>query len=123
LDVDMEFEHGVLLDQGSVEVSGTRLDVADLAFQPAGHHELTVVNRGDGPARALILGGPPFPEELVMWWNFLGRNHDDIAAYRQQWQDHDGRFGDVPGYRGAVSRLPAPPLPKATLRPRRNPGV
>ena len=123
LDVDPAFEHGVLLDQGTVEVAGTALDTADLAFQAAGGHQLSVVNRGDGPARVLLLGGPPFPDRLVMWWNFVGRSHEDIATYRRQWQDHDDRFGAVQGYRGAVSRLPAPPLPNATLRPRPNPGV
>ena len=37
------------------------------------------------------------------------------------WQEHDARFGAVEGYRGSVARLPAPPLPNATLRPRPNP--
>jgi redox-sensitive bicupin YhaK (pirin superfamily) len=123
LAVDRDFEHGVLLDQGSVEVAGTALEVADLAFQAAGSDGLTIVNRGDGPARVMLLGGPPFPEQLVMWWNFVGRSHEDIAADRQQWEDHADRFGAVSGYQGAVSRLPAPPLPNATLRPRPNPGV
>jgi redox-sensitive bicupin YhaK (pirin superfamily) len=123
LEVDPAFEHGVLLDQGSVEVAGTSLDVADLAFQAAGRDRLEIVNRGQSPARAVLLGGPPFPEQLVMWWNFVGRSHDDIAAFRQMWEDHDDRFGAVQGYQGAVSRLPAPPLPNATLRPRANPGV
>jgi redox-sensitive bicupin YhaK (pirin superfamily) len=123
LDVDPVFEHGVLLDRGDVEVGGTALAVADLAFQAAGHRHLEVVNRGDGPARVVLLGGPPFPEQLVMWWNFVGRSHQDIAGYRQLWADHDARFGAVQGYHGAVSRLPAPRLPNATLRPRPNPGV
>jgi redox-sensitive bicupin YhaK (pirin superfamily) len=123
LDVDAAFEHGVLLDQGSVEVAGTTLDIADLAFQAAGSEQLNIVNRGGGPARVVLLGGTPFPEQLVMWWNFVGRSHEDIAMYRQLWEDRDDRFGAVHGYRGAVSRLPAPPLPNATLRPRRNPGV
>jgi quercetin 2,3-dioxygenase len=123
LDVDRTFEHGVLLDQGRVEVGGTLLDVADLAFQAAGSEQLSIVNRGDAPARAVLLGGTPFPEQLVMWWNFVGRSHDDIATYRQMWEDHHDRFGAVHGYRGAVPRLPAPPLPNATLRPRPNPGV
>ena len=121
LDVDHTFEHGVLLDQGSVEVAGTALATADLAFHAAGCSQLSIVNRGDGPARVLLLGGTPFPEQLVMWWNFVGRSHDDIAAYRRQWQEQDDRFGSVEGYRGSVSRLPAPPLPNATLRPRPNP--
>ena len=121
LDVDPTFEHGVLLDQGNVEVAGTDLGVADLAFQGVGSDRLTLTNRGEGPARVLLLGGPPFPERLVMWWNFVGRSHDDIAAYRRLWEAHDDRFGAVQGYQG--SRLPAPPLPNATLRPRPNPGV
>jgi hypothetical protein len=57
-----------------------------------------------------------------MWWNFVGRSHEDIVAYRQMWEDHDDRFGAVHGYQGPITRLPAPPLPNATLRPRPNPG-
>ncbi len=121
LDVDPVFEHGVLLDQGSVEAAGSVLDVADLAFQAAGSDGLTIINREDRPARVVLLGGPPFPEELVMWWNFVGRSHADIVAYRESWEDQHDRFGRVEGYRGKVSRLPAPPLPNATLRPRPNP--
>ncbi len=123
LDVDRTFEHGVLLDRGSVEVAGAVLDVADLAYQQPGCDQLHIVNRGDTPARLMVLGGPPFGEELVMWWNFVGRNHEEIASYRAQWEDRDARFGAVEGYTGAVQRLPAPPLPNATLRPRRSPGV
>jgi quercetin 2,3-dioxygenase len=123
LDVDPTFEHGVLLDQGDVTVAGTALDVADLAFQAAGNNQLTLTTRDARPARVLLLGGPPFPEQLVMWWNFVGRSHDDIAVYRRLWEDNDDRFGVVRGYRGAVPRLPAPPLPNATLRPRPNPAM
>jgi redox-sensitive bicupin YhaK (pirin superfamily) len=115
-DVDRSFEHGVLLDQGSVDAGATTLEVGDLWYQSPGHDAVTLANRGDGPARVLLLGGTPFGEELVMWWNFVGRSHDDIALYRQQWQDQSDRFGAVSGYPGA--RLPAPPLPNGRLRPR-----
>ncbi|WP_123029082.1 pirin family protein [Mycolicibacterium stellerae] len=121
LDIDPSFEHGVLLDQGGLETAGTTLDVADLAFQGIGCNVLSLHNPGDASTRAILLGGPPFGEELVMWWNFVGRRHDDIAEYRRLWQARDARFGAVDGYRGAVDRLPAPPLPNATLRPRPNP--
>jgi len=123
LDVDPTFEHGVLVDRGRVAACGTHLAVADLAYQGPGHATLQVSNRGDEPARVVVLGGPPFGEELVMWWNFVGRSHDEIVAFREQWQTQDTRFGAVAGYRGATARLPAPPLPRATLRPRPNPGV
>jgi quercetin 2,3-dioxygenase len=118
-DVDRAFEHGVLLDQGSVVAGAATLEVADLWYQSPGNDSLTLTNPGDRPARVLLLGGPPFPEQLVMWWNFVGRSHDEIALYRQLWQDHDARFGEVSGYPGA--RLPAPPLPNAKLQPRPNP--
>ena len=118
LDVDPSFEHGVLLDRGSVEVGGDALAVADLAYQSPGCDRLEIVNRGDTPARLVLLGGPPFPDRLVMWWNFVGRSHDDIVAYRDAWQAGADRFGAVEGYRGAVPRLPAPVLPAVRLKPR-----
>jgi hypothetical protein len=118
IDVDPAFEHGVLCDAGPVEFSGTTLAPADLGYQCPGSSELHLRNVGDRPARVLLLGGTPFTEELVMWWNFVGRSHDDIVSYRQLWEDADERFGAVLGYQGSVDRLPAPPLPTTRLRPR-----
>ncbi|OBG57978.1 pirin family protein [Mycobacterium sp. E3339] len=118
VDIDPAFEHGVLCDLGAVRVDETALTVASLAYLNPGRSALQLSNDGDGPARVLLLGGPPFTEELVMWWNFVGRSHDDIARYRQLWEDGDERFGAVQGYRGSLSRLPAPPLPTTRLRPR-----
>jgi quercetin 2,3-dioxygenase len=121
IDVDPAFEHGVLCDSGTVALSGTPLAVADLGYQGPGRPVLHLRNVGDQRARVVLLGGAPFTEELLMWWNFVGRNHDEIVRYRQLWDDADGRFGAVEGYRGAVTRLPAPPLPATRLRPRPTP--
>ena len=43
-----------------------------------------------------------------MWWNFIGRTHDEIAEARRDWRQGD-HFGDVHGYDG--HRLAAPELP------------
>ena len=58
-----------------------------------------------------------------MWWNFVGRSHDEVVAFREQWQaevidgaSSRGRFGALDGYDG--SALPAPALPNVRLRPR-----
>ena len=51
-----------------------------------------------------------------MWWNFVGRDHDDIATAREEWMRADPRFGTVHGYPG--ERLPAPALPTVRLTPR-----
>ncbi|BBY27255.1 pirin family protein [Mycolicibacterium sediminis] len=119
-DVDRDFEHGVLLDRGDVDARGDALGVGDLWFQSVGCDRLELVNRGETPARVLVLGGPPFTEELVMWWNFVGRTHDEIVEFREEWHHRGERFGEVSGYPGG--RLPAPPLPNGRLRPRHNPG-
>jgi quercetin 2,3-dioxygenase len=122
LDLDPTFEHGVLCDQGAVALHGATLAVGDLCYQGPGSSALSLHNDGDQAGRVLLLGGTPLTEQLVMWWNFVGRSHAEIVAYRQLWEDADERFGAVQGYRGTPVRLPAPPLPTTRLRPRPPPG-
>jgi redox-sensitive bicupin YhaK (pirin superfamily) len=117
LDVDPVFEHGVLVDIGPVTLGGTELARAELGYVGAGTDRLTLESAG--PSRVILLGGPPLGEELVMWWNFVGRSHDDIVLFRDEWQRESDRFGRIEGYPG--QRLPAPPLPGGRLRPRPNP--
>jgi redox-sensitive bicupin YhaK (pirin superfamily) len=119
LGAQVEFEHGVLLDAGSVTVAGQPLAAGELGYLAPGSDVLVLANAGPQPARMLLLGGPPFTEELVMWWNFVGRSHEEIASFRAQWQARSERFGEVPGYAGAVPWLPAPALPNARIMPRR----
>ncbi|MGA9871953.1 MAG: pirin family protein [Rhodococcus sp. (in: high G+C Gram-positive bacteria)] len=114
--VDETFEHGVIVDEGSVNLEGTRIERAELGYLAPGQTHLTLHNTGSEPARLLMLGGPPFGEQVVMWWNFLGRNHDDIEAARAAWQAESEQFGTVDGYDG--KRLPAPALPGLRLKPR-----
>jgi len=123
LDVDQSFEHGVLVDTGAVRVSGTAVQQNELGFLAAGTTRIRLENTGDTAARVLLLGGEPLGEQIVMWWNFIGRTHDEVAAFRAQWQaevidgtDAAGRFGRV-DYDGAA--LPAPLLPNVRLKPRR----
>jgi redox-sensitive bicupin YhaK (pirin superfamily) len=119
LDVDPAFEHGVLVDAGDLRMDGTPLRPAELGYAAPGRTTLTLANEAAEPARLVLLGGPPFGEEIVMWWNFIGRSHQDIVEARQAWEAESDRFGRVEGYPG--DRLPAPALPNATIRPRRNP--
>jgi redox-sensitive bicupin YhaK (pirin superfamily) len=120
LDVDPAHEHGVLADTPGLRLEGTEVARAALAYLPTGRSTITIANDGTEPARALLLGGPPFEEEVVMWWNFVGRSHEDIVAARDAWMAHSGRFGEVEGYEGAVQHLPAPAIPGVRIRPRSN---
>jgi hypothetical protein len=114
--VDPAFEHGVLVDTGTIDMAGTSLGRGALGYLGLGTHRLNLTNPDDTPSRVILLGGEPLGEELVMWWNFVGRSHDEIVRFRDEWQRESERFGRVDGYPGP--RLPAPPLPNGRLRPR-----
>jgi len=85
LEVDPDFEHGVLVDAGPLTVGGVEAKPADLAYVPPGGDRLELRSY-DEEVRLLLLGGPPFGEPIVMWWNFVGRSHEEIVAFREEWQ-------------------------------------
>jgi redox-sensitive bicupin YhaK (pirin superfamily) len=126
LEVDERFEHGILVDRGDVHVVGEHgerepVPVSHLAYLPVGRTSITI-EAGVMDARLLLIGGEPLGESIVMWWNFIGRTHEDIVEYRNEWQadviaggNPEGRFGFVP-YEGGP--LPAPELPGIRLKPR-----
>ncbi|MFD5871388.1 pirin family protein [Streptomyces sp. NPDC060322] len=116
---DSAFEHGLLVDQGSIRVDGALLNPAELGYLAPGRSTVTLTNETDAPARAVLVGGTPFEEQIVMWWNFVGRSHQDIVEAREDWEAASDRFGRVDGYPG--DRIPAPALPNAALAPRGNP--
>jgi redox-sensitive bicupin YhaK (pirin superfamily) len=110
-----DYEYGVLAIDAGLVVDGERLEVSEIAYLGGGREELTLSSSGDS-ARGLLLGGEPFAEELVMWWNFIGRSHEEIVEFREKWNAEDRQFGRVEGYDG--DRLLAPPMPNTRLKSR-----
>ncbi|HEY0237963.1 MAG TPA: pirin family protein [Friedmanniella sp.] len=121
LDVEPAYEHGVLVDLGPVHLDGIELARADLGYRATGAANLTLHNPGAEPARVLVLGGEPFTEPVLMWWNLVARTHEEIVALRADWEARAARFGQVQGYVGSVQRIPAPPMPAIRLKPRLTP--
>jgi redox-sensitive bicupin YhaK (pirin superfamily) len=114
LPLEAQFEHGVLALDGTLSVDGRDVERGELLYLPPGPSDLRL--EAPAPVRALLIGGHPFDERIVMWWNFVAADHDEIAVARAQWQHEDERFGRVPGYSGG--RLPAPELPRTRLKAR-----
>jgi redox-sensitive bicupin YhaK (pirin superfamily) len=125
LELDTTFEHGLLLDAGDLTVDGHAVPGAHLAYLPTGRGGAELI-AGSSGARVLLIGGTPLGEQIVMWWNFVGRSHDEIVAYRAEWmaeigaEPDDGarplRFGPFPA--GQPAPLPAPELPGTRMVPR-----
>ncbi|WNI14860.1 pirin family protein [Actinacidiphila sp. ITFR-21] len=113
LPLQPDFEYAALTMSGAAEVDGVRLAPGSLLYLGAGRSALPLA--ADTPSSLVLLGGEPFEEHLLMWWNFVGRSADDIRRAREDWHKGD-RFGEVHGYNG--ERLTAPALPSTPLKPR-----
>ena len=140
LDVDLAHEHALLVDTGDVAFEGCGVPPSNLGYVAPGRSALVVRAGAGAPARAVLIGGLPFAEDVIMWWNFMGRTHEDIARARDDWMAQvaeldpvgqggatgyaDGaagrRFGQVHGYPSGPLRAPA--LPDLRLKPRTRPG-
>jgi redox-sensitive bicupin YhaK (pirin superfamily) len=115
LAVREDFEYGVVAVDGSALVAGALIAPGLLAHLPAGLSRIRLSPAGGRRmARFFVIGGAPFGERLVMWWNFAARSGGEIARAREDWAA--GRFPEVPGYPGPP--LAAPALPAVPLRPR-----
>ncbi len=122
-------EHGLLCDTGTVTVGDATAKPGEIVYVPTGASSIRV-EAGEEPTRLLLLGGAPLGEQIVMWWNFIGRSHDEIVDFRERWQrarETGGGGGsrrlrrlpgrlddDAPGPRAAQ---PPPPLPRLSALP------
>jgi redox-sensitive bicupin YhaK (pirin superfamily) len=113
LPLEPGFEYGLLAMTGAAEVDGAGLAPGSLLY--LGRDRTGVRVASGAGARLFLLGGEPFDEPLVMWWNFVGRSHEEIAEARADWMA-GRRFGTVTGYAGDA--LPAPPMPTTRLKAR-----
>jgi redox-sensitive bicupin YhaK (pirin superfamily) len=113
LPLDPSWEHAAFVLEGSAVVDGVPLEVGKLLELGDGRDEVAVEA---ADARVMVLGGEPFAEPLVMWWNFVCRTGDEVLQARAEWEAGGARFGEVEGYPG--KRLSAPPLVDGKLMPR-----
>jgi redox-sensitive bicupin YhaK (pirin superfamily) len=101
-----ECEYALIVLEGSVTVGGKVAEPGLLAYLGEGWDECRL--DVGAPARALLLGGVPFPEPLLMWWNFVARTRDEVSEARRQWSAGNERFGVV---RSPLARIEVGPPP------------
>ncbi len=74
--LDPSYEHLLVPMVGGVRVCGRDVRVGQAIYLGTDRDHLDLELSAD--ARVLLLGGPPFEEEIVMWWNFVARSHGKI---------------------------------------------
>jgi quercetin 2,3-dioxygenase len=99
------FEHALLLLSGDTALNGQELEERVLYYLGTTRSEAHLSSRHE--CRLLLIGGPPFPEQILMWWNFVARTQEEIAQARADWEERQ-RFGEVAAHPGP--RLSAPSL-------------
>ena len=105
LDLDHGYEHALLVLNGDCNYEMTKLEERMLYYLGSARSSISLTSRSG--SRVLLIGGPPFPEKILMWWNFVARTPDEIAQARADWEAFR-RFGQVVGEH--APRLVAPDL-------------
>ena len=160
IDLDPGHEYGLLVDRGGAHLHaevpghgpgsaasrGTRVASRELMVLPDGARQLTLRAEDGEDLRAMLLGGEPLGEDIIMWWNFVGRTHEEIVQFRARYQAEigvelplseapiaavarerggltadDEQFGPFAPHTPAA--LPAPHLPNGRLRSRGRRGL
>lgn len=106
LPLDPGYEHAVVVMSGTARLGSEEVRPGELAYLGLGRDELPLAT--DAAAEVLLLGGEPFPDEVAMWWNFVGRERDELRSAREDWQARHERFGEV---HSRLDRIDAPPMP------------
>jgi redox-sensitive bicupin YhaK (pirin superfamily) len=101
-----DFEHALVVFSGKVRVGDDVVGPGVLAYLGLGRGELTIEVAGG--ARAMLLGGEPFPDPILMWWNFVARSRDEVELATKEWNAENERFGTV---NSTLPRIPAPVVP------------
>ncbi|MFK8331887.1 pirin family protein [Pseudomonas sp. BJa5] len=107
LTLEPGFEYAVLPLTGEWLINGEAFAADELAYLGRGLERLEL--ESSAGARAVLVGGVPFSEEIFIWWNFVGHSKAEIAQAQDDWEQGRARFPEVAGFDGP--RLVAPALP------------
>jgi redox-sensitive bicupin YhaK (pirin superfamily) len=108
------FEYGIFAVAGAVIAESTMVGVDQLLY--LGNSRRSLHLRSPYGGQVIMLGGQPFAEDIVMWWNFIGRSHAEIVEFRSAWAERDARF--LPIVNRSEKAMEAPPMPTVQLKPR-----
>ncbi|MDE1984243.1 MAG: pirin family protein [Gammaproteobacteria bacterium] len=103
LPLNPAWEHALVIIEGELQLDGVRLVPGALHYLGTQRSGLELASKA--PAHAVLIGGAPFGEAVIIWWNFVARTAEEIQQAREDWEARR-HFGEVKAYKG--ERLKAP---------------
>ncbi len=98
------FEYALVVFEGAVALGQHTLEPGHLGYLGTGLDHVPL--RVEARTQALLFGGVPFPEPILMWWNYVARDRSEIDGAHADWLASSDRFGRV-----------ASPLERITVGP------
>lgn len=111
LNLEPGFEYGILVTEGQIESEG-KICEQDQLFR---FHDSDVANNksiklvAKKGTRVMFIGGEPLNNQVLLWWNFVADNKEEIEQSIIDWNNGHERFGNIDS---DMKRLPAPELPQ-----------
>lgn len=113
VDLRPEREHALVCLRGAARIDGQAIEPGALHYAAPGRDGVELAC--DAAAQLLLIGGTPFDEPLLIWWNFVARTQAEIEQAANDWNAHRG-FAEVPGTQ--LPRVPAPDVTGLRLEAR-----
>jgi redox-sensitive bicupin YhaK (pirin superfamily) len=102
LDLPLEhsFEHALAVLHGGARIADSLALPNQLMYFGVGRDgvQLDLMEN----SRVLLLGGHPFTEEILMWWNFVARDHSELEQAYAEWEASSERFPTVTSTLGCI---------------------
>ncbi|MFZ7172745.1 pirin family protein [Avibacterium volantium] len=104
------FEYGVLVLKGEVEIEGQVYQQDQLvSLTDCQSHEFKI--KGEAGSHIMLLGGEPLPHKTLVWWNFVADSQDALRQAVEDWNNGHPRFGEINLAGTQLHRLKAPQIP------------
>lgn len=104
--IEPRFEHALVVATGEIVVEGMAVTPGSVAYLPPGGDEVALTATED--TVALLIGGAPLDDPVLMWWNFVGRSFEEFATAYKSYVGRDEPFGDVNSSLARVEAVPPP---------------
>lgn len=110
--LEPRFEHALVCLSGAARLDDEPIVPGTMLYSLPGRARIAL--SCDAGSRLLLVGGAPFEEDVLIWWNFVARDRNEVVEAAADW-NAGRRFGDVPGTQ--LARIPAPDIGGLRLKP------